>query len=362
MFTIITGTPGASKTLNIISHLRYEKSRPIYYHGIELTEKGKRELGWIELDRHQAEEWHLHIPIGAIFILDEAQKIFPKKPAGAPIPPGLAILEEHRKSGFDVFFITQHPMLLHKHARDICNEHWHFSRSFGPTKPYKYHCGSGFIDPGDSKKLRWEAVRTKVPLDKSCFDLYVSAEVHTHKKRLPLRAKLLMAVPIIGVLAVILAIRLIGDFGSTPEDQAQASTAVESGESKSLFPSVVSRRDPFTWSDAYTPEIPGLPHTAPLYADEARKVNSVPRIAACIASKTSCHCYTQQATPIPAIPDQVCRRYVKNGVFDHMHEENRRESRGGDRPADAESKPVTAMDRLQRAIRITQETRLAANQ
>jgi len=146
MFWIVTGAPGSSKTLNMISMFKTVKDRPIYFHGIELTEEGRRTLNWVELNKDQAYEWHEHVPHGGIFILDEAQKIFPV-------------------------------MLLHSHARKICNQHYHYSRPFNTGKPYRYHSGSGFVDPNDRKALRFECVKTKVPLDTSSYPLYVSAEV-----------------------------------------------------------------------------------------------------------------------------------------------------------------------------------------
>lgn len=38
MFRLITGTPGSSKTSHTIARYLNEKSRPIYYRGIRLTE------------------------------------------------------------------------------------------------------------------------------------------------------------------------------------------------------------------------------------------------------------------------------------------------------------------------------------
>jgi hypothetical protein len=126
---------------------------------------------------------------------------------------------------------------------------------------------------------------------------------------------------------------------------------------------VSSRRD-VDWSTALIPEIDGIPYTAPLYNDAATKVKSVPRVAACIASKVRCQCFTQQATVIHGVRDQVCRQHVKQGTFDHMHEENR-ERGGGSRarepaPRSSDDEPDTSIDRLQRAIEITRETRLTA--
>ena len=63
MFWIVTGAPGSSKTLNMISMFKDVKDRPIYYHGIELTEEGRRTLNWIELTKDQAYERNEHVPV-----------------------------------------------------------------------------------------------------------------------------------------------------------------------------------------------------------------------------------------------------------------------------------------------------------
>jgi len=47
-----------------ISMFKTVKDRPIYFHGIELTEEGRRTLNWVELNKDQAYEWHEHVPHG----------------------------------------------------------------------------------------------------------------------------------------------------------------------------------------------------------------------------------------------------------------------------------------------------------
>ena len=371
MFWIVTGAPGSSKTLNMISMFKTVKDRPIYFHGIELTEEGRRTLNWVELNKDQAFEWHEHVPHGGIFILDEAQKIFPVKSSSSPVPPGLTELETHRKSGRDVWFLSQHPMLLHPHARKICNQHYHYSRPFNTGKPYRYHSGSGFVDPNDRKALRFECVKTKVPLDTSSYPLYVSAEVHTHEKKMPGKIKLLYMLPIMAVLFGYLGFKFLSPSDEEQTDRAASTAATQREKPDGGFFAVpsIAQREQISWAESLRPEINGIPYTAPLYRDEATKVSSVPRIAACVASKKRCQCFTQQATPIAGISDQVCRHNVKNGHFDHMYPENRGEREKGrsskiqdheDRPDTPETPQSTSLARLQRAIKITQETRSSA--
>lgn len=366
MFLIVTGAPGSSKTLNVISQFKSVKDRPVFYRGINLTDQGKSELGWAELSDEQARDWPDYCPSGAIVIVDEAQEIWPVRPAGSPVPSGLTALEKHRHKGYDVVFLTQHPMLLHTHARKICNEHHHYSRPFGTKKPIRYHSGSGFVNPGDTKELKFSCTQKRIPLDTSCYPLYKSAEIHTHKSRVPfgvIKMWLLIGIVLglVGFCVYWLISVISGDKeGLTHRPESQSTTS--SLNVSSISP-VSSRRD-FDWSTALVPDVDGIPYTAPLYKDAATKVNSVPRVAACIASKTSCQCYTQQATVISGVRDQVCRQYVKQGTFDHMYEE-KRERGGGSRarepaPRSSDDDSDTAMSRLENAIKITQATRLSA--
>lgn len=370
MFLIVTGSPGASKTLNVISQFKSVKDRPVFYRGIKLTEKGKSELGWVELSDDEARDWPDHCPSGAIVIIDEAQEIWPVRPAGTAVPSGLTALEKHRHKGYDVVFLTQHPMLLHTHARKICNEHHHYSRPFATKRPIRYHSGSGFVNPADTKELKFSCTQKRIPLDKSCYSLYESAEIHTHKSRVPfgvIKMWLLVGIVLglVGFCVYWLISVISGDkegLTHRPQSLSSSQPTTSSLNVSSISP-VSSRRD-VDWNTALIPDIDGIPYTAPLYKEVATKVSSVPRIAACIASKTLCHCYTQQATVISGVRDQVCRQYVKEGTFNHMLEENR-ERGGGSRarepaPRSSDDNSDTAMDRLQRAITITKETRLSA--
>jgi len=371
MFLIVTGSPGSSKTLNVISQFKSVTDRPIYYRGISLTDEGKSKLGWIELSDDEARDWPDHCPSGAIVIIDEAQEIWPVRPAGTAVPSGLTALEKHRHKGYDVVFLTQHPMLLHTHARKICNEHHHYSRPFGTKRPIRYHSGSGFVNPSDTKELKFSCTQKRIPLDTSTYPLYKSAEIHTHKSRVPfgvikMWVLIALVLGLVGFCVYWLISVISGEKeglthrpDSLPSSPQQSSLSL----STSAISPVSSRRD-VDWSTALIPEIDGIPYTAPLYNDAASKVKSVPRVAACIASKARCQCFTQQATVIHGVRDQVCRQHVQQGTFDHMHEENR-ERGGGSRarepaPRSSDDEPDTSIDRLQRAIKITQETRLSA--
>lgn len=80
MFRLITGVPGAGKTLNTVHNLKDTKDRPVYYHGIPALN-----LPWQEIQNPK--QWHLEVPNGAIVIIDEAQKHFPARGVSKGEPP-----------------------------------------------------------------------------------------------------------------------------------------------------------------------------------------------------------------------------------------------------------------------------------
>lgn len=79
------------------------------------------------------------------------------------------------------------------------------------------------------------------------------------------------------------------------------------------FPAIEAR--PVKAKD-FLPAIPGVPASAPIYAEIWRPV-SVPRPAACAKNEATgeCRCYSQQGTRL-GITTPICINYIKFGYFD----------------------------------------------
>ncbi|WP_440996599.1 zonular occludens toxin domain-containing protein [Arhodomonas sp. SL1] len=327
MLTLVTGTPGAGKSLYVIHTLQEVTERPVYYHGIE-----DLKLPWYPLE--EPRNWPEEVPDGAIVVLDEVQQYFGPRGPQQKVPEGVAALETHRHRGIDLYFITQHPNLLDHHARRLVGEHVHLKRNFGAPFATLYH-GNEVMDPKDRGELA-KAQKTQWRYPKKTFYLYKSAEVHTHRFRLP--KKLLWAIP---ALAAVVGGAwygyqtlwgedgIAGGSGTDPAPTAPAEPAPGQAPAPEQYAGTerrpAPRPQPVDWRERMTPEVPGLPWTAPLYA-EAAKPKTVPRIKACVASEDRCTCYTQQATRISGVDDATCRRIVEHGYFDFM-----RDPEGNDR-------------------------------
>ena len=307
MFHLRTGTPGAGKTLSLITELKNIKDRPIFYFGIpELSP----DLGWHLID--DPLNYHLSLPEGSIFVLDECQKIFPVRSPKLSVPDAISFIETHRHKGIDIHFITQHPSLLDHHARRLVGHHTHLQRNFGLSFSVKYTNNKLFDYSNFHELATCQKETFKFP--KSSFNLYKSSEVHTHKARLPF--KLLFIFPALAL--------IIGCFfyarntlfkDDVKIDTDTAVSAVDSAKSaaSSFLPTQAIEHKQINWSTAYVPAVTGLPHTAPIYADIA-KPTTFPVVVGCVATKIKCQCYTQQATRVD-MPDALCRDQVKQHAF-----------------------------------------------
>lgn len=314
MLTLVTGTPGAGKTLNTIKQVLADEkqaekdnlNRAVYYFNI----RGVKIDHWIELSKEELLDWE-KLPSGSIIIADEAQSVFPQRGPKAEIPLHIAGLNTHRHLGIDFYIITQHARMLDVAVRRLIGRHFHYDRRFGSNTVNRYMFNTVEEDPKNLFKEKG-TIRESVTLDKEIFDLYDSAEVHTHKRKYPLK--------IIAAVVFFLLIPIGAYFGisnlniSEDEEVAEESTNKEVNESE--LPIFSQRLQPTNRLDRFKPRIEGLPHTAPIY-DEVQEPVTYPRYNCVFRSKdlNSCKCYTQQATLMDTTV-AVCLSIVERGLFD----------------------------------------------
>lgn len=321
MIRLITGVPGAGKTLFTLDTLKAITDRPIYHNGIpDLT------LPWACVA--DPANWHDAIPDGSILVIDECQRVFPVRDHKKEVPGGVTAMETHRHRGIDIYLVTQHPNLIDHHVRRLVGEHYHLTRSFGAPFATLYH-GNAVLDVSDKWKMAQEAEKKQWFYPKDSFGLYKSAEVHTHKFKLPKKMLLLpLALFVVGASIWFLLDTLNGRTESivgevAPNEELSSSIpATEggpvSGEDLGRAPDLKS----MSWADRLKPEIPGLPYTAPLYS-QSIKATDIPKISGCIEHKTACTCYTQQGTVIADMDSATCKSVVDHGVYDPFRQSSR---------------------------------------
>lgn len=186
MITLITGTPGAGKTLRAMHHVLEHKKRAqrenLPYRcvgnvdGADPELMGALEHEWYEHDEH------------TLVVIDEAQTTF--RPTGPTNNQEKRVteLEVHRHKGIDLILITQHPKLINHHVRRLVGKHEHITRknNFGVVT---IHSNSRALDPDDRHDL-YDSDTEVWKHPKDLFKTYKSAEVHTEVKGLPRSVKL----------------------------------------------------------------------------------------------------------------------------------------------------------------------------
>lgn len=313
MINVTTGLPGASKTLHTLSTVekrRLKENRAVYYYGIK-----ELKLDWIELTLEQAQKWW-ELPAGAIIVLDEAQKLFPPRPNGAPVPRMEAELETHRHSGYDFYLVTQDVGFLPAHLRKLIQTHKHLMCKFG-TPWVTIHQFEGARD--NVSKSRKDSIETQWLRDSSMYDKYKSAEIHTQKVRVPFKVWVAMLLPfvLIGGAYYFYQKRLTGTVPGAPASSSVAPAAGPVAKGRVTESKAAPVAPPRVYDLAsFAPRIEGLPHTAPRY-DELTAPVRVPTIVGCVwlpKSKRG-HCYTQQGTK--TFPGEAfIKQYVENGMFE----------------------------------------------
>lgn len=303
MITLITGQPGAGKTLfalQFVRELAAKDNRQVFYSGIK-----DLRLSWLELEK--PEEWY-EVPKAAIVVIDEAQRIFRPRGSGAQVPRHVSELETHRHQGIDLFIITQHPMLVDTNVRRLVGRHFHVVRSFG-LKRATVHEWNAVKEQCD--KSREDSVRHEWAYPKDVFALYHSAEVHTHKARVPARVFVLATLPILLAGLVWVVAKWWEKSGSIQPDKAPAAKAGTKASEPARTAS--GRLSAAEWVAEYRPRVEGLAYTAPVYDDVTKPVRA-PYPAACLASKARCGCYSDQGTRLD-MPEALCRQIVERGFY-----------------------------------------------
>lgn len=307
MIVTITGLPGNGKTLyalNWVKHKAEKEGRPVYYSGIK-----DLALPWTEVD---PERWH-ECPPNAIVVIDECQRVFRPRMHGAKVPEYVEKLETHRHQGIDLVLITQHPMLIDSNVRRLCGLHFHVVRKFGTAAATVHEWGS---IKENCDKVRADSVRHEFKYPKASYGWYKSAEVHTHKARIPARIWFLLLLPVVlGALIWFVYSRWSGRINGEQQDASDA-PSVQTVASRRAAPAGGSGREVLTaaqFVQQHQPRVPGLAYTAPVY-DEVTRPTEAPYPAACVQTARRCQCYTQQATRLN-MPDEMCREIASGGFF-----------------------------------------------
>jgi zona occludens toxin len=309
---LITGLPGNGKTLYAIKYVKEwseRDSRPVFYHGIALGDDLASK--WTKID---PEKW-FEAPPGAIIIIDECQIIFRPRSLGKEPPAHVSKLETIRHQGLNMVLITQHPLLADASIRRLTGKHMHCIRKWG-TESSTIHEWASVRDNCDKPAGRKDSIKHAWKFDKSVYALYKSAEVHTIKRRIPARVWMLLTIPfLLAGAAYLVWYMMIGKKQQAAPvavpGQIQQGAMTQQPRQKEKWEDPVA--DARRYAYEATPRIVGMAHTAPKY-DAVTQPTTAPMPTSCVASKTRCQCYSQQAT-VMAVEEITCRSIVERGYF-----------------------------------------------
>lgn len=347
MLYLITGKPGAGKTLHLISMLKNDpdfKNRKVYIDGIEILDNEAIPNEAMP-ENCNGSNWHEWLPEGAILIIDECQRYWRPRPNGSAVPAAIQAMETHRHKGNDIYLITQMPTKIDKAIRELVEAHKHFSKS--PLGIRRMMQWSRVGNP-ETKADVSQALITPYKLDKSCYDLYKSSVQHNEAKEpksivrflLPLFLLLGIGCMIYGFMSIYDV--FFGEPAKPKKVQTEQTTKVASQTiptTDSMTKGVISAFDknretasvPSTneqnqqqqtellKESDFEPSIEGQPWTAPAYAHLSGKsqIKSMPYPVACIRETkgAGCTCYTEQGTIIDGMSKKLCRDLLKKGLY-----------------------------------------------
>lgn len=350
MITLITGTPGAGKTLFAIADLirpmigttitRSNKDgetetvpRTIYTNingalfeheligpGGEWNQDAKKQWQFAPIpgtEGHGLRDWHLWAKPGSLIVYDEFQRVWPPRPNGSPVPPDLQALDTHRHMGVDLVLITQSPNNHDRHVQGLVGRHLHVRRmgNMPFTIIYEWdHCSKSLLYSKSLAKKPWR-------YDKSAFKLYHSADAHTKVKRnIPTLIWFIVAA-LVGL--AVLGPSAVGRISSRIRGESPTGvTAVQPGQVQpgqtinlANGTAVAAGPAPVEYDfTSFVPRVSSQPNSAPAY-DELRKVVNMPRIAGAICNSKRCKCVTEQGSDT-GMSDSECRDWMESRPYD----------------------------------------------
>jgi zona occludens toxin len=325
-----TGTPGAGKTLftlwtveqrriadNKQLHADWVASgsdsttpaleRDVYYFNINV-----KNLPWIRLAK--PEDW-IEKPVGSLFVFDECQEAFPPRANSSTPPKYVSELAKARHQGYDLYFVTQHPTFVDPYIRKLAEEHNHLMRPYG-AKRAVVHTWKGVKDNCD--KSRKDSLRSSFKHPKEVYGWYKSAEVHTHKLRIPRKILMMALIPV-----------LLGACGYGLYNYVQGKIHPTSSSTSSVLPNgrIAGSGSPSINSSpsvsvfqpaSFIPVISDIPWSSPRYA-ALTTPTVAPRIVGCMIMRGDCKCLTQQGTYYKtSMP--FCVAAVNNGIFQDFND------------------------------------------
>ncbi len=315
MLHLITGTNGAGKTLHALKWVMEratKENRPVAHNGRFKPKPGGPLDGWKQID---FKDWQAE-PDGTIFLIDECHNDLPTRPSSAAVPEHIKMLAEHRRRGFDFYFISQHPGNIDSFVRKIVGSpgwHRHIKRLWGQDFVSILEWDAVNLNCEKANSSHKDGTSSQSRFPKEVYNWYESATIHTNKRKVPkMLIVFIVAVLVAAVMAFIAYKRVTA--GTDMKNHIPTAPADSGATTGQIIGGPANKH---VTTDEYLelrrPRVPGFPHTAPAYDDVTKPVVA-PFPAACVQNASKCHCFTQQATRLH-ISEDICKQIVKDGYF-----------------------------------------------
>lgn len=332
MITVITGTPGAGKTLYTIEKLllplvgKTMKGQDANGGEIEIPRTIYTNINGLLVDHELIDggdvqglrDWHKWAKPGSVIVFDEFQKVWAPRANGSKVPDDIQALDTHRHMGVDFILITQSVMNTDRHIHALAGRHLHVRRVANMRMAVVYEWDHV------SRSLMYSKAMTKSPwrYSKKVFELYKSAELHTKQPRkMPgLVWFILAGVVGISVLAPTTFTRLSermnpgAQQAETVKPGSHEKLAVSAAAADSAHPAV-SVGGPTVPDERvdFMPRLSDRPWTAPAY-DHLRTVVQMPVIAGGVCMDGRCACVTSEGVKLE-LSDTACADWIKARPF-----------------------------------------------
>lgn len=294
---LITGTPGSGKTLFAVSKIIkwLGEGRKVYADIDGLN---------IEGVEPSPEDWRT-TPQGSIVVYDEAQQrdLFKKTRSTLSDNQIVKDFEVHRHTGHDIVFITQSPIFLHTHIRELIGEHFHLHRPYGAKLASVYFWRLCQNNPNTKTAKSVVESTSLFNYDKKLFNYYKSATVHTHKLRIPTKLILIA----LGILISSIAIYYYAHKSKILNPAAKIDQSVETNsiksDSKVMKP--IDLPQPKILDDQMTKNM--IKHQNEIYSHNLEVINYNPllRVAGVIIHDNDCKAFNEYGERL-YLPENDC--------------------------------------------------------
>jgi zona occludens toxin len=192
MLTVITGSPGAGKTANVVERFLMPLAAKDWQEDA-ITSEGEKVvvkrrvftningllLEHEKIDADDLMKWQDWVKPGDLIVFDEVQKPWPLTGANKEQPKCITELETHRHYGIDMILMTQHPMLINAAIVRLAGQHLHI-RKLGNSR-----FATIYEWDGVSRTLLYKNAFAKKPWRRSraAEQAYRSSSLHTKQKR-----------------------------------------------------------------------------------------------------------------------------------------------------------------------------------